>query len=354
MRTVDADAHVIETSLTWNHMKDDTLAFRPVEVETPDGAIVEGRSRKQNQFWAIDGRLVPRERNIGHDTAREAREMRDIERRLAHMNELSIDVQVLYPSLFLRPLTRKPQVELALIRGYNRWLSEIWRKGAGRLRWIALAPLLSLDEQGLVLDELVHAKENGACGIFMCGFSCDREAWDSYFHPLYAIAQELDLAICFHAGIDSYAVHDFFENGDGLAKFKFPVISACHSLLLRGTPERFPGVRWGFVEAGSAWLPYVLGELKRRYRRRGKRLAEDTLRANNMWVACQVTEDIAYIAGCAGEDRLVVGTDYGHHDTSTEIEAMRLLREEKKLNSRMIDGILGKNACALYGLSEGR
>lgn len=351
MRTVDADAHVIESALTWQYMRQGAVSFIPIEVTTLDGEEVEGRSGRQTEFWAIDGRLVPRERNIGRETSKEAREMRDIERRLAHMSELSIDVQVLYPSLFLRPLTRKAQVELAMVLSYNRWLADIWKQGAGRLRWVAMPPLLSLSDAALVRDVLKDAKENGACGIFMCGFACDREVWDPYFYPLYTIAQELDLAICFHAGIDSYPVHNFFENSDGLAKFKFPVISAFHALLLRSVPERFPQVRWGFIEAGSAWLPYVLGELKRRFQRRGKRLSEDTLKANNMWVACQVTEDLNYVIRWAGEDQLVVGTDYGHHDTSTEIEAMRLIGSAQKLGPGVADRILGANACALYGLT---
>lgn len=351
MPTIDADAHVIESNLTWDFMPKGAGAFRPVEVSTLDGDEVEGRPNRQTEYWAIDNKLVPRERNIGHDTARDAREMRDIERRLEHMNELQIDVQVLYPSLFLRPLTRKVAAEDAMIAAYNDWLAEIWRKGQGRLRWVALAPLLSLSDPGKVRAVLAKAKENGACGVFMCGFACDREAWDPYFYPLYSIAQELDLPICFHAGVDCYPVHDFFENGDGLAKFKFPVISALHSLLLRGVPERFPGLRWGFVEAGSAWLPYVLGELQRRFRRRGKRMSEDMLKTNNMWVACQVTEDLEYIIRWVGEDQLVVGTDYGHHDTSTEIEAMRLMRDQKRINTGAIDKILGSNAAALYGFA---
>ena len=58
---------------------------------------------------------------------------------------LEIDVQVLYPSLFLRPLTRKPEVELALCRSYNRWLADVWSQGKGRLRWAAVLPLMSMD-----------------------------------------------------------------------------------------------------------------------------------------------------------------------------------------------------------------
>ncbi len=350
MRTVDADAHVIETTETWEHMSPETLAFQPVPVSIPEGEIVEGRSRPQTEFWAIDGGLVPRERNIGENFPREAREMRDIERRLKHMDELSVDIQVLYPSLFLRPLTRNAEIDRALAAGYNRWLAAIWNQAPSRLRWIAVAPLQSLGDPARVRDELAFAKDNGACGLFMCGFSCDREITDPYFLPLYEIAGDLDLAVCFHAGVDCIPVHDFLVNSDGLSKFKFPVISAFHALLVHEIPQRFPQVRWAFVEAGSGWVPYVLSELARRFRRRGRKVLSDPLGDNNFYVACQVTDDIDYVVGVAGEDRLVVGTDYGHHDTSTEIEAMRLMRKQNKLSPAVIDKILGANATTLYGL----
>jgi predicted TIM-barrel fold metal-dependent hydrolase len=351
MPTIDSDAHVIETPATWGYMEGPDLVHQPVTVSTPAGEAMEGRAQKQTEFWGIDGKLIERERNIGLDTDRGARELSDIDKRLAHMDELTIDVQVLYPSLFLRPITRKPEAELALIRSYNRWLTDIWKTGGGRLRWVALAPLLSLNDPGLVRAELELAKDNGACGIFMCGLACDRQLTDPYFHPLYEIAQDLDLPICFHAGNDANAVHDFFVNADGLSKFKFPVIGAFHSLMLQEVPARFPGLRWAFVETGSAWVPYVLGELGRRFKRRGRRFPDDPMGDNNFYVACQVNEDIDYIAGIAGRDRLVVGTDYGHHDTSTEIEAMRLMKEKSNIAPEIIDNILGPNACALYGLA---
>lgn len=353
MPTIDADAHVIETPVTWEYMDKADIRFQPVTVTTRDDVeIAEGRHTAKTEFWAIDGKLIAREQNIGVGTTdAEARELRDIDKRLAHMDELSIDVQVLYPSLFLTPTTRNPEVELALFRSYNRWLADIWKKSKGRLRWVAMAPLQSLSDPAVVRDELAFCKENGACGIFMCGFSCDREIWNDYFYPFYKIAQELDLAICFHAGIDSMAVHDFLVNGDGLAKFKYPVISAFHSIIMRGLPERFPGLRWGFIESGSAWIPYVLGELDRRFKRRGRRFYDEPLKRNNMWVACQVTEDLDYIVKWAGEDQLVVGTDYGHNDTSTEIEAMRLLKDNNRLSGAVLDKILGDNPTRLYGLT---
>src|SRR5262245_28989669 len=121
MLTIDADAHVIENEHTWEYMDESDSAFKPVTVYTGNES---GR-----QFWLIDGRLANKGKNIGRDTPEASREMKDIEARLRHMDELKIDIQVLYPSIFLSPLTSRPEVERALARSYNRWLVEICKKG---------------------------------------------------------------------------------------------------------------------------------------------------------------------------------------------------------------------------------
>ena len=48
---------------------------------------------------------------------------------------------------------------------------------------------------------------------------------------------------------------------------------------------------------------------------------------------------------------VVVGTDYGHSDTSTEIEALRKLRTDGKVPSKSADKILDDNAKRLYALT---
>ena len=69
-----------------------------------------------------------------------------------------------------------------------------------------------------------------------------------------------------------------------------------------------------------------------------------------MWVACQTDDDIEYIVKYAGEDNLVIGTDYGHSDQSTEIEALRTLQKDAALDQRLVAKILYDNPKALYAL----
>ena len=151
MSIIDADAHVIETEQTWTFMLDEDRRFAPEMLVSKKNGI---------EYWRIDERVVPNS-NLGLNVPEAARDMLDVKSRLAHMDALGIDIQVLYPTIFLRPLTARAEVELALCRGYNRWLAQIWKLAKDRLRWIVLPPLRCMDQ---AIEEINFGKANGACG----------------------------------------------------------------------------------------------------------------------------------------------------------------------------------------------
>jgi hypothetical protein len=145
MAVIDADAHVIEWERTWEYMDDSDKAFAPRVMVFKDQAQ-RPSGRSASEYWMIGGRVFAKDGNIGFDIARERREAADIDARLAHMDQLGVDNQVLYPSLFLRTLTPLPHVDAALCKSYNRWLADIWRAGQGRLRWVVIPPLHYVDK----------------------------------------------------------------------------------------------------------------------------------------------------------------------------------------------------------------
>ena len=206
MATIDADAHVIESDHTWDYMGGADAKYKPVPV-----APTEPGSNRL--YWIIDGKLKGRRTNIGADTTELTREMTDVSARLRHMDELGVDVQILFPTIYTRKIAEDPAADLALGKSYNRWLADIFSQGQGRLRWIAIAPLLDLSK---ARAELEFAKEHGACGIMMRGFEGERHLSSPYFYPLYEIAQELDLAICIHAGSANPAIVDFMGSGNAV------------------------------------------------------------------------------------------------------------------------------------------
>lgn len=158
------------------------------------------------------------------------------------------------------------------------------------------------------------------------------------------------MPVCVHSANNSIMVHDFFLDESGFCKFKLAVVGAFHSFVFDGIPERFPKLRIGIIEVGAQWVPYAIHDLARRMARREKHLGGNVLKEKRIYVACQTDDDLSYILEYAGEDNLVIGSDYGHADNATEIEALRRLKQSGEVNPRVIGKILDDNPRALYGL----
>lgn len=350
MGSIDADAHVIESEATFRFLDPQYKHLEPIPItrKESDAAEYAVDGRKLNEYWVIDGRLQPRQFNLGvNTTPKESREMTDVQARLSHMDELGIDIQVLYPTLYLRAFTEDPTVEYALTKCYNRWIADVSRQAPDRLRWALIAPLLSPHR---LREEMEFCKENGACAVFLRALEYDQRVGSEFFDQLYRLGEELDLPMCFHSGLNSMYIHNMFAKESGFARAKLPTVGTFHSLILERVAERYPKLRWGFIEISAQWIPYALNDLAIRFKRRGEVLSDTPLADNNIYVACQVTDDLDYVLKCAGEDNLVIGTDYGHSDTSTEIEALRKLGADGRVPAAVTKKILDDNARALYGL----
>lgn len=342
---VDADAHVLESAATWSYLSKSEASFEPIVV------AVQKKNGSLEEFWLLDGLLLPKSQNLGTDTPRESRELTDVAARLKHMDQLGVDIQVIYPTVFLRPVTRRVEVEIALCQSYNRFMAKIWEQGNNRIRWVVLLPLLSMDK---ALADLPWAKENGACGVFMRGLECDRHLCDSYFFPLYQQAAVLDLPICVHSGSGSFPMHDYYNTETSFPKFKLLNVTGFHTLIFNGIPDMFPKLRFGFIESGAQWVPYAVHDLVRRIeRQRGNpkgTLKGNFLADNRMFVTCQTDDDLPYILRYSGDDNLIIGTDYGHSDVSAEIDALKTFRQYSGVSERVADKILSDNAKQFYAL----
>ena len=228
-------------------------------------------------------------------------------------------------------------------------MADNWRQAKDRLRWVAVLPLLSMDR---VYDKARLAKDNGAAGIFLRGSECDLLLSDSYFFPLYDAASRLDLPICIHSATGSPILFNYFKYETiGFSKFKLVLVGAFHNLIMDGIPERFPRLKVAFLEVSAQWLPYVLTDLAKRYHLQGRELDKKALlRESRFYVGCETSDDLSYIISHAGEDNLVVGTDYGHADSATELLALRGVLDDTRLSGSIANKIVSDNARALYGL----
>jgi predicted TIM-barrel fold metal-dependent hydrolase len=352
MRAIDADAHIDENEETWEYLDEAARRLKPISFELSEAEATGPSDGRRHRLWLIAGnaRLRRFRSDQATGTTRETRELIDVDARLRHMDELGIDVQVLFPTTFLHSFTDKADVELALYRAYNRWIADKTKSSGRRLRWVAQVPTLSIDQ---AVEEIRFAKDNGACGVMKRGIECsDRAASDPYFFPLYEEAEKLDLPICFHQGVGDPNVSNTADSGRVSV---FNVISACGSLASAKVPDQFPGLRWGFIEVGASWIPYITKDVGMRGRaaQAGYDFRTQWLAHNKFYVTCDTEDDIPYLLTWGGEDYLMIGTDYSHVDQSAEMRAHQAvydMAERGDFSKEVAQKIVTDNAKRFYGL----
>ena len=198
------------------------------------------------------------------------------------------------------------------------------------------------------------ARENGAVAVCLRPFDGDKYLINPYFYPFFEEAERLDMAIAVHIANASPQYRQLFgsifTNANSFALFRAPTMMVCHSLLNSELPELFPGLRWGFIESSASWVPWVYHEIANRWRAVGKAMSADPFGDANIYVTCQTDDDLPYVRSYAGERCLVIGTDYGHLDPSSEVDAISVFKSDERLDEVAKEQVLLHNPRRLYGI----
>jgi predicted TIM-barrel fold metal-dependent hydrolase len=366
---IDADTHIAESQSMWQLMDESMYSRRPVMVSAPDDTLYGGF----NMLWLIDGHVFPKPAGKGgfriitptaskRESARTdisigCREITDIDARLADMDQAGVEVQVIFPTLFLIYVTDDLSLDAALCRAYNRFLGKVYTQSKQRLRWVAVLPLRSAND---AIEQMNDAKQNGAVGVFSQGMVGSLTLNNPHFFPIYAEAEKLNLSICIHTGPGSSELLNLFDldlNGT-FHNTHLPMLMAFRDLVASEIPERFPTLRFGFLEASGSWVPYLYHHLKRSARPRlsfpnarwKHASSKELFRNYRIYVACEADEDIPYLAQFIGEDNLLIGSDYGHNDPAEEKALVETMRLRKDLSPGLVQKIFTANPQRFYGL----
>jgi predicted TIM-barrel fold metal-dependent hydrolase len=361
---VDADTHIAESEAMWSHIHGEMYPRRPILARIPDDTWYKER----NAFWLIDGEIFPKpagkasfslitpsaqKKESGRgDIHLAVRELTDPAARLKDMDKIGVEIQVIYPTLFLVYLTDDPRLEIALCRAYNRFVAEACAQAPDRLKWVAILPLRSIEAS---VEEMKWAKEKGSVGVFFRGMEGNLTLDNPNFFPVYAEAEKLALAICIHTGSGSRHLMQLFdvERNHTFAHNRVLPVVAFRDLVANRIPEQFPRLRFGFIEAAASWVPYMIHVLRRSVRGDLKdRNPQELFRDYRFWVACEADEELPHLLRFVGEDKLIIGSDYGHNDPSKEPQFVAHMRAREDVPPEVIEKILCDNPRQLYGLTS--
>jgi predicted TIM-barrel fold metal-dependent hydrolase len=359
MAVIDADAHVNEDPQAWDELN----------VAHP-GWLGAGRS---GDAWVakIGDRLYPTQVGPGCGVPIDASTnpaaaagAGDVDQRLRDMDAEGIDVQVLFGGLSIGISTFEDAGFAAdYARAYNDWLlGTICGRDPARLKGVAIVPIQSVDR---AVVELQRATALGAVAVTIPPVLDDtRNLDDPSLLPFFAAAANADIAIAVHSAPGMHVplpAAGRFSNYAQVHVLSFPVdqMVALTALTLGGVLDRFPTLRFGFMESGIGWVPYFAHRLHEHHEKLPHLLPEattdpfDALARGQCFFSFEAEEPL--LETCVdrlGPDHWVYASDYPHWDSDFPgtVDACRALAAP--LGDAVTDQVLGANAARLSGLTD--
>jgi uncharacterized protein len=289
---------------------------------------------------------------------------------LDFLEDVGIETTVLYTTLglaFGKIVSRDWAIDVA--RGYNDWLHHEYLKKSPRFKGIALIPL---QEPQAAVEELRRAvKELGMCGAMLPSTGIQSNLGDQRYWPIYEEANRLSCALGVHGGAhENMGLDDLSPYAPVHALgHPFGQMISFAGMVFNGIFDKFPNVKFGFMEGGVAWLLMCLERFDRswethiqhdprkrflnlRPKEKVREYISRHIDEGRIFIGCEGEEpDIAYAIARVGNKPFVFSSDYPHevnnefckHEITEMLENKEMTEADKK-------AVLHENARRFYSL----
>jgi len=204
------------------------------------------------------------------------------------MDELGLDYALLFPTYGLTVTALgDDDLRIPLARAYNRYYAECYGEYRDRLEPVAAIPCFTPEEAISELDYAVGelglkaAMFSGVIPRKMPGAEEVRGAtWmdtlchdsDYDYDPLWKRCEELGVAVTFHASGQGWGTRMSRTNYvyNHIGNFAVAGEAACRSIFFGGVAQRFPKLRFGFLEGGVAWAANLFSDILGHFEKRNK------------------------------------------------------------------------------------
>jgi predicted TIM-barrel fold metal-dependent hydrolase len=349
-RVFDADGHVLE--------QDDEL------IEHYEGLYKASRRQKT---WAIFPSLDGWARGVIINR-------NDSGRKYMHTDEkvwgdiidtLGIEGTVLYPTAALGfGLMTDVPFAVATATAYNNWLEERYCKLDRRIYAAGLLPIQDPAAAAVELERCVKGRVNFPAGLICSRNAMNRTLGDTFFDPIYAAAERLNVPLALH-GAPSRGLG--FDNFDEFAKVHtlehaFPIFIHITDMIFSGVFDRFPNLKVAYLEAGATWVPWLMDRLDYEYtgmmganvrKRIAKKPSQYFTDGENMWFSLELEEKhgLKYTLDAIGSERLFYASDYPHEPKDSEMRGeLDEFLEDESIPRQAREDIVYNNAMRFYGL----
>lgn len=380
----DSDRHVIEPISIWeNYVEPKIYADYPIELvmDTPDKR--QDRIQRLGEWGdvalpptvTVGGMPVLSDWSEANQIA-SAHENQDslplramamaAHSQLQSMNDSNIGIATLYPTFagFIVNHENLPaQVSVAYAQAYNRWLYEYSQGNPERLRPVGL---ISRHDPEQLISQLDQIMAYGWKAItvrpeVIAGRSLGHEDYE----PFWAACEDHGIAVSIHGSTNLHGTtvgSDRFSSRFGQHACSHPmeIQMAFLALLESGVLERHPNLKFGFLEAGAAWIPHWLWrldnicypEFSELTKHAIKQLPSEYFR-RQCWVTVEIGEPcLGEVIKWIGEDKVLYGTDFPHPD-HLHLTTNDFAQAFSELSTSALEAMLYQNGSAFYGYDCG-
>jgi len=275
--------------------------------------------------------------------------MSDVTDRIARMDAMGVDIQVLSSSL-VHQLTywAEPRESLRLERMLNDRMAELVAANPKHLIGLGGVPLAAPE---LAVAELARCMtELGLAGVGISTTARDMELGDARLRPFWGKAEELGAVVYIHPAGNTGARFEKWYLWNSIGQ-GFEEAMAIASLFYEGILDAFPALKI-CISHGGGYMPYNMGRIARNYLEKPATRVNMTkspaeyLRMLYYDSCVYETEVLEALVRRVGADRVVLGSDYpvGEPKPIEFVQSCALAAVEK-------EQIIGANAARLFGVT---
>lgn len=372
-RVISADGH-----MDLFYLDEDTFTSRApasMKERVPNVRTVDGKPT-----WVGDGVVMGGHRAwMGRQpmTNHRGRRMReagwepthpsDPKLRARDLDMDGIAAEVIYGIRFVEDSIEDPQVVTATYRAYNDFIAEFCAYDPDRFIGIADVPAHSPEAAAAEIRR-VGRNGLGLKGALFDFFNGPAPVWHEMWEPMWAAAEEEEVALSFHIGAGHGTTTVGPRNAEEKLRRNIPKVSyQAHlavvamqadeclvSILLCGALERHPALKVVMAESHIGWIPYVLERLDTKFRE-GEyegmiHTPPSVLFRRQMWATFQDDKVGAHLAEEYAPENFCWASDYPHRDGVWPDSREFIEQTMGGLSETMRRRLTADNVARLYGI----
>ena len=275
--------------------------------------------------------------------------MSDIADRIANMDAMGVDVQLLSASLVHQGLEwADAQTSLRLARTTNDWIAKAVAAHPTRLIGLGTLPL---HVPALAVAELERCvRELALKGVAISTTAAGMELGDAALRPFWEKAEALGAVVYIHPGGNRDRRFKRFHLWNSVGQ-AFEEAMAISSLMYDGVLEQFPKLKI-CISHGGGYMPFYMGRIDRNYVEKAntrvnmKKPPIDYLRMLYFDSCVYERPVLQHLVDKVGADRVLLGSDYPVGET----KPIEFVTGTQALSDVQKEQIVATNAAALLGL----